>query len=422
MAVRDVCDRRCIILTFCESSQRFKTLRIWITNTVEDQAWQSGAVNEPFDFSTNSESSYRVKIEGRLLDDDDELDKDDDEDTAGGDKMDTDAPSDGKSKEGSSKKPPAARFSHFFKSMAVQFDRNKMRNGADNPVEWKKPDRVPNSANPPAAADFDELTFQRHGDENMNITILLERDETPERFQLSSELSDIVDMTAATRAEVVMGLWEYIKLMGLQEDEEKRHFRCDELLRKVSRAYLFANVPSMQVTDMHSYAQIVPREVGLIPELQNYITPHLRPLSKIELAYTVRVDEEFHKNPQPTIYDVRVPVNEPIQARLHQFLQDPQYATMLQQVRGLDEQLAVMIQAIADSKAKHAFFKNLSRDPANFVKSWLSSQKRDLEVIVGEAPRGGGEDASGDEWRRGGKNSVWATQNAKESVQFMIRR
>lgn len=396
--------------------QRFKTLRIWITNTVEDQPWQSGRQNESFDFSTNGESSYRVKIEGRLLDDDDDLEKDDD-----GDKMVTDAPSDNKGQHGAAKKPAGPRFSHFFKSMTVEFDRSKMRNGADIPVEWKKPEKVSNPANPPAAADFDELTFKRHGDENINLTIILERDENPDRFQLSPELSDIVDMTAATRAEVVMGLWEYIKFMGLQEEEEKRHFRCDELLRKVW-ANMCARELRLQMTDMISSLQVIPRELGLIPELLNYIIPHLRPLSKVELPYTVRVDEEFQKSPQATIYDVRVPVNEPIQARLNQFLQDPQYATMLQQVKGLDEQLAVMIQAVADSKAKHAFLTSLSRDPTNFVRNWLSSQKRDLEVINGEAPRGGGEDASGDEWRKGGKNSVWATQNARESVQFMIRR
>lgn len=95
---------------------------------------------------------------------------------------------------------------------------------------------------------------------------------------------------------------------------------------------------------------------------------------------------------------------------------------MLNQVKGLDDQLAVMVQAIAESKAKHSFFESLSKDPANFVRNWLSSQKRDLEVIMGEANRGGGEDATGDEWRKGGKNSVWATQNAKESVQFMFTR
>lgn len=168
--------------------------------------------------------------------------------------------------------------------------------------------------------------------------------------------------------------------------------------------------------------QICPREVGFIPELHNYITPHLQPLGPVELVYTIRVDEEFQKSPQPTIYDVRVPVDDPIQARLAHFLQDPQYATMLQQVKGLDEQLAVIVQAISETKAKHAFYKSLGRDPANFVRAWLSSQKRDLEVIVGEAPRGGGEDASGDEWRRGGSNSVWTTRNAREAAQFMTTR
>lgn len=217
--------------------QRYKTLRIWISNTVEDQVWQSGGLDaDSFDFSTNNDSSFKVKIEGRLLDDDDGFEKEDEEDPKEGedaDKMDTDAPADKQSKE-STKKPPQPRFSHFFKAMTVDFDRTKVRNGAEQSVEWKKPDRIPNSANPPAAADFDELNFKRNGDENMNITINLYRDETPERFELSPELSDVVDMTEATRAEIVMALWEYIKLMGLQEEEEKRQFRCDQALRKVN--------------------------------------------------------------------------------------------------------------------------------------------------------------------------------------------
>lgn len=216
-------------------------MRIWITNTAQDQNWQSGGLNDNFDFSTNGDSSFQVKMEGRLLDDgdDDESENEDDDDGAkegeDGDKMDTDAPADakGKAKEIAHKNPSPPRFSHFFKAITVDMDRTKIRNGAENTVEWKKPERTPNSANPPAAAEFDELKFKRFGDENLNITIKLYRDETPERFQLSPELSDLVDLSAATRSEVVMGLWEYIKMMGLQEDEEKRQFRCDEMLRKV---------------------------------------------------------------------------------------------------------------------------------------------------------------------------------------------
>lgn len=156
--------------------------------------------------------------------------------------------------------------------------------------------------------------------------------------------------------------------------------------------------------------------------LNEYVTQHLRPLPPISLPYTIRIDQEFHKDPQPTIYDIQVSVEDSFRDSLLPLINNPQYAAMLKDVTTLDDQLARVIQAIAVSKAKHSFFTSLSEDPANFVKNWLSSQKRDLEVIMGEASRGGGEHASGDEWRRGGKDSVWGTQNARESVNVLLSK
>jgi SWI/SNF-related matrix-associated actin-dependent regulator of chromatin subfamily D len=95
---------------------------------------------------------------------------------------------------------------------------------------------------------------------------------------------------------------------------------------------------------------------------------------------------------------------------------------MLKEAAALDDQLATIVQAVHVSKAKHSFLTSLSEDPATFVNNWLSSQKRDLDIVMGEAMRGGGEDASGDEWRKGGKESVWATSNAKESVSVMLAK
>lgn len=212
-------------------------MRIWITNTVEHQSWQGGGESGGFEFSNISNGAYRVKIEGRLLDDDDELEKDGEAETGKGledsDKMDTDAPAEDKGKETESKKQASSlRFSHFFKNMVVEFDISKMRNGAEGNLEWKKPVRTPQNAHD-SAVDFDELTFKREGDENANITINLTRDETPERFQLSPALQDVVDEAVATRGDAVLAVYEYIKIMNLQEDEEKRQFRCDELLKKV---------------------------------------------------------------------------------------------------------------------------------------------------------------------------------------------
>ncbi|KAK6226205.1 SWI/SNF complex protein (SWIB/MDM2 domain-containing protein) [Colletotrichum tabaci] len=383
-----------IVETVGRNAKRYKTLRIWISNTVEDQAWQgSGLSVDSFDFTPSAEPSYKVKIEGRLLEDgqedgSEEYTQNSDHVVGGG--------AAGSRRQSSLPTAEKQRFSHFFKALNVDFDRTRSRAASDQTVEWKKPATV----NAAAGAEFDEFTFKRSGDETMNITINLHRQEDPERYLLSPELADIVDMPQASRQEAVLAVWEYIKMMGLQEDEEKRNFRCDELLKKIVNG----------------------SDVGIIPNLNDYIQPHLRPLPPVSLPYTVRVDEEFHKDPQPTIYDVRVAVDDPLKAKLVPFVTNPAYASALKEVVAMDEQLATLVSAVANSKAKHSFFTSMSQDPTNFVRNWMSSQKRDLEVIMGEATRGGGEDATGDDWRRGGKDSVWTSSNARESVSVMLAK
>ncbi|KZL68263.1 SWI/SNF complex protein (SWIB/MDM2 domain-containing protein) [Colletotrichum tofieldiae] len=383
-----------IVETVGRNAKRYKTLRVWISNTVEDQAWQgSGLSVDSFDFTPSAEPSYRVKIEGRVLEDgqEDALE----ESSQNADRIEEDGAVSSR-RQSSAPAAQKQRFSHFFKALNVDFDRTRSRAASDQTVEWKKPA----SLNAAAGAEFDEFTFKRSGDEIMNITINLHRQEDPERYLLSPELADIVDMTEASRQEAVLAVWEYIKMMGLQEDEEKRNFRCDELLKKIVNG----------------------SDVGIIPNLNDYIQPHLSPLPPVSLPYTVRVDEEFHKDPQPTIYDVRVAVDDPLRAKLVPFVTNPAYASALKEVVAMDEQLATLISAVASSKAKHSFFASMSQDPTNFVRNWMSSQKRDLEVIMGEATRGGGEDATGDDWRRGGKDSVWTSSNARESVSVMLAK
>jgi SWI/SNF-related matrix-associated actin-dependent regulator of chromatin subfamily D len=163
-------------------------------------------------------------------------------------------------------------------------------------------------------------------------------------------------------------------------------------------------------------------EVGGVPNLSEYLAPHLSPLPAICLPYTIRVDQEFHKDPQPTIYDLRVAVDDPLRLKTRQFGYNAAYANGLKEIAALDDQLSTIIAAIASSKGKHAFLTSFSQDPANFVRKWLSSQKRDLDVIAGETTRVGSGDTTGDEWRRGGKNSMWTTSNARESVNVMLAK
>lgn len=206
--------------------KKYRTMRIWITNTVENQPWQ-GAGNNP------GSGRYKVRIEGRLLDDSSDPTSQDDEDAADSDAMEQDK--DGEQAKKSESKKQSQRFSHFFKTINVDFD--KPTNAIPDEVKsvnWTKPQVPPNATSVPPNAEFDSIQFSRSSQENLNVTLSLVRDEIPERFKLSKELAEVLDVEEETRSGIVLGIWDYIRAMELQEDEEKRTVRCDHRLRSVS--------------------------------------------------------------------------------------------------------------------------------------------------------------------------------------------
>jgi len=149
---------------------------------------------------------------------------------------------------------------------------------------------------------------------------------------------------------------------------------------------------------------------------------HLHALPPVKLAYTVRVDQEFLNNPQPTVYDIRVLVDDPLREKVEAMHKNPELQSGLRQIAQLDDQLAVLIQALQHSKARHTFYKSMAKDPAGFMNKWVKSQRRDLEVILGEAGRGGGEDGSGPEFAKGGKDGVWGSELVTEAVRYMLAK
>ena len=208
-------------------------LRIWISNTAEGQPWQvmeEGDGNLDFTLDNDSQATYRMKIEGRLLEA-----SVDPEDTTGedGDAMEQDGAQAQKRPTTTGKE--RTKLSHFFKSISIDFDRApSLQPDGYSSVEWKKPTSTnPSITNSDAEADFDCLEFERKGDEEMNVTVNLIRDEQQERYKLSQPLADLLDMEEADRAGVVAGIWEYVRAMGLQEDDENRKIVCDEQLRNV---------------------------------------------------------------------------------------------------------------------------------------------------------------------------------------------
>jgi len=369
---------------FSRNIKRQRTMRIWISNTTTYQPWQTNAEEGTFTFEAEGEPSYSVKVEGRLLEDpEDDILHDSDDDEAG---HDDDAVKRG------AVKPPSYSFTHFFKAINVEFDKARTSTGDPNyQVSWKK------AANTPAnSTDLDYIQFQRRSDENMNVTVCLTRDEQPERFRLSQALAATLDMEEADRAEVVMGIWDYVKAMGLQEDEERRTIRCDERLR-----------------------QIFNTETLFFPQAAERLVPHLHPLPPVRLPYTIRVDEAFQSNPEPTVYDIQVTIEDPLRALILKLTQNPEHQTALRQLARVDDELAVLVQAIQHHKSRHAFFNSMAKDPKAFMDRWMNSQKKDLSILLSEAERG---DVAGMEFAKGGDDGVWNTDVVREAVRYRLAR
>jgi SWI/SNF-related matrix-associated actin-dependent regulator of chromatin subfamily D len=156
-----------------------------------------------------------------------------------------------------------------------------------------------------------------------------------------------------------------------------------------------------------------------IPEL---IKPYLLDLAPITLPYTIRCDKVFHaiKPPTPTIYDVRVPLPDSLRQQMSAIAASPLHTATLTAISRIDDRVALVMQVIQASKARHGFLTNLSKDPVNFTKRWISSQQRDLEVILGKGAWSEDE-WQGAEWRKGGAG-VWSSTEAHESVGSFLSR
>ena len=231
----------------------YRTLRIFIWNTVQNQPWQEDQPEaNKYGFDA-SQPTYKIFINGRLLPDEDPIEGNSDDDSGfeSDVDMDTDdqakartegkAAAEQKAAEERNKPSPVhsrkSKMSHFFKAITVDEhrDSNDQRQGTDAApiLEWKKPPPQPNAQTLTDNADFDILCFERRSDGNTNCTFSFFLDDDPERFQLSPELASICDEKIEDRNTVLWKVWEYVKAYRLLQDEEKKIVSCDELLRSV---------------------------------------------------------------------------------------------------------------------------------------------------------------------------------------------
>ncbi|KAI9220675.1 hypothetical protein BC828DRAFT_382929 [Blastocladiella britannica] len=347
------------------------TLRLYISNYAADQpsSSASAAAVPPSSPTSQQQQQTRVpnwtlRIEGRLLDSSLHpttyvSSTSGHTRTSAGGALPSGTPT-------SAHPTPAHRFSHFVKQIAVELDRDPAQYRDSNIAEYTRLSATTAAAGTAgAAADFDGFEVKRAGDKDVKAKITLRFDCAPEKFKMSPELARILgfDPTGSkfapsqlvSKADVVVGVWDYIKANNLLDQSDKRLVNCDAALK-----------------------QLLGNDVVDFPNVPDLVTRHLYPPDPIVLHYTIRVDQEY--TTAHYVYDVEVEWDDlPAKAQLHALASGSEHA---REISDLDAQISAAIVALNNHRLKRDFMLSFARDPVVFLTKYLDSQARDMSTLM----------------------------------------
>ncbi|KAF8809814.1 SWI/SNF complex 60 kDa subunit [Phlegmacium glaucopus] len=308
-----------------------RTLRIFLSHTVSGQPWQNaGEIQPAVNFETGEGiPAWAFKIEGRLLEVPNQRHRD---------------------------KNPPRKFSKMIKRMVVELDRDPALYSDGNIVEWP---RAPGHHNPA----LDGFTVRRTGDLPTKIRIIMYLEHFPEQYKVLPELGNVLGIKEDSRLGVVQTLWNYIKLQGLQDKVDRRLIRADDKLRPIFglEPVIFQKLP--EIVNRYLAA---PDPIVLHYNLNPAVPPPERPTA---WDVEVKMEDSALKNRMAVTVNMS---KESAQALLK-----------------LDEEIALLAQSLHNSHMKRTFLESFAKDPAQFIQTWLESQSRDLESILGNGPMEG---------------------------------
>jgi len=309
-----------------------RTLRIFMSHTVSGQAWQTGAegdvANVNFDTGEGI-PAWSLKIEGRILEPPNQRAKD---------------------------KVSPQKFSTLIKRMAVELERDPALYPDGNILEWP---RAPGHHNPV----LDGFTVRRTGDVPTKVRIVMYLNHHPEQFKVSPELGNVLAIKEESRTGVVQALWNYIKIQGLQDKVDRRTIRADDQLRPIFNA------------ESVSFQKL--------PELVNRF---LLPPDPVLLHYTI--NPAVSPPDRPLAWDVEIKAEDSaMKSRMAVMVHASKESS--QDLAKLDDEIALHVQSLHNSHIKRTFLQSFSNDPAQVIQTWLESQSRDLESILGSGPSEG---------------------------------
>ncbi|KAF9463399.1 SWI/SNF complex protein [Collybia nuda] len=306
-----------------------RTLRLFLSHTVSGQLWQTGG-EVIANFETGEGiPAWSLKIEGRLLEVPNQRGRD---------------------------KTPPRKFSTMIKRMVVELDRDTALYPDGNIVEWP---RAPGHHNP----SLDGFTIRRTGDLPTKVRLILYLVHFPDQFKVLPELASVLNIKEDSRIGVIQALWNYIKIQGLQDKVDRRLVRADDKLRPIFHA-----------------------ESVLFDVLPDIVNRYLTAPDPIIIHYTV--NPAVQPPERPSAWDLDIKMEDTLlKTKMSTLVVATKESS--QTLVKMDEEIALLAQSLHNSHLKRTFLQSFSEDPARFIQTWLESQSRDLESILGSGPSEG---------------------------------
>lgn len=244
------------------------------------------------------------------------------------------------------------KFSNYLKSLIVEFEGES--NGSVTVVEWNKyNEKCLNS-------DGFEIKRPIRNEEKEEIPckIHLQFDFTPEKYRLSPDLSNLLNLKLATRPTIVVALWQYIKLHKLQESDEKKIINNDSALQELFK------VNRMSFSD--------------IPVL---IEPHLLPPEPVTISYSIKTSKQQELNVLEQVFEVEIELDDPKSAP-RTFLP----ANLFRDLNFYEGRLKELLESLHSSKINEKLLKSFAENPVKTAQIILKNYSKDYETVVGDLP------------------------------------
>ncbi|KAG1853157.1 SWI/SNF complex 60 kDa subunit [Suillus subalutaceus] len=229
----------------------------------------------------------------------------------------------------------------------------RMING--NVVEWPR--------GPTIQQPLDGFTIRRTGDQPTKMRLIIYLEQTPEQYKVAPDLGNVLGIKEESRVGIIQAMWNYIKINGLQDKTDRRRIRADDYLRPIFGG------------DGIMFHQL--------PELVNR---YLMPPDPVVVHYSINPAQVPPE--RPSAWDIEVKMEDTsLKNRIMVTVQSSKDS--MSDLTKLDDEIALLSQSLHNSHTKRQFLQSFARDPANFIQTWLASQSRDLESVLGNGPSEG---------------------------------